>query len=416
MKAAGIDFGTSNSSVGFLPNGIPTLVDFGGDGCSVPSAIFYPSESGQVSFGKQAVSHYAQDVDGRLLRSLKSVLGSSLMGEKTTIRNRRVAFSDIIQDFFGYLKLSLAEHGSSDIDSVVVGRPVHFVDDDIERDKSAEDQLRSITENAGFKHVEFQLEPIAAALSYESTLRDEQLALVVDIGGGTADFTVIRLSPDRHQQTDRVRDVLSTVGVHIGGTDFDRLLSLQSLMPLFGMGTGIKNSTRLVPQSAYHDLATWHRIPLLYNQATVNTIRQIQLEASEPVKLQNLLDVVEGRHGHAVAKAVETAKIELSNLIQAQCKLNCLPSIPATSFARDDFEQAIDAALEQLIACVRQGLDSAAVNQNAITSVFYTGGSSSIPVLQRRISELFTGAQQVRGDIFGSVGLGLTIDAGQRFA
>ena len=178
------------------------MLAFGEDGISVPTAIFYASETSDISFGKQAVAQYTEAVEGRLLRSLKSILGSSLMGEKTSIRNRRVAFSDIIQDFFGYLRTTLSDQGQPDMTKVVLGRPVHFVDDNPELDRLAEQQLRDIAEKAGFKHVEFQFEPVAAALAYERHLQDEQLALVVDIGGGTADFSIIRLSPDRHRQID----------------------------------------------------------------------------------------------------------------------------------------------------------------------------------------------------------------------
>jgi hypothetical chaperone protein len=407
----GIDFGTSNSSVGCYKNGLPELIRFGDDGVSVPSAIFYSTETYNTAYGKQAVSQYRLGVEGRLLRSLKSVLGSSLMTEKTTIRNKRVPFTDIIQDFFQYLQTTLTNNALSVVDSVVVGRPVHFVDEDEARDAQAEDQLRNIALQAGFSHVEFQFEPIAAALNYESTLQAEELALVVDIGGGTADFTIIRLSPNRHQLTERSADILSTVGVHIGGTDFDRLLSLQSVMPLLGMGTGVKNSDRLLPASVYFDLATWHRIPLLYNIGRLTLIRQMQLDAKEPEKVSRLYDVVNAHHGHELAGVVEQVKIELSDQKQALFELPVVSSGLSGQIARASFEEAIEKSVAQLLFCVNDGL-----NACDITSVFYTGGSSSVPLLQKSISQVFPTATQVQGDTFGSVGLGLTIDAARKFA
>ena len=412
----GIDFGTSNSSVGCYRQGKPELVCFGDDGVSVPSAIFYPNESVHTAFGKQAVVQYRSGEEGRLLRSLKSVLGSSLMTEKTTIRNKRVPFTDIIQDFFQYLQKTLTSDASEAVDSVVVGRPVHFVDDDIERDNAAEAQLRSIARQAGFTHVEFQFEPIAAALNYESTLQNEELALVVDIGGGTADFTVIRLSPSRHQTTDRNADILSTVGVHIGGTDFDRLLSLQSVMPLLGMGTGVKGTDRLLPGSVYFDLATWHRIPLLYNASTLLSIKQMQIDAKEPSKVQCLHDVINGHHGHALAAAVEQVKISLSDNETALLKLPEVSQRLSGDIQRSEFEESIEQAIGKLLACVSEGLSAGGLEPQQITSVFYTGGSSSVPLLRENISSVFPGAKHVRGDAFGSVGLGLTIDALRKFS
>ena len=414
-NSCGIDFGTSNSSVGFMQHGKAQLVEFGADGVSVPSAIFYSSETPETYFGKQAVAEYRAGVDGRLLRSLKSVLGSALMKEKTTIRNKRVLFTDIIQDFFGYLQQALNVSVDAQVSNVVVGRPVHFVDDDEDNDQQAENQLRAIAEQAGFREVEFQFEPIAAALSYESTLKREQLALVVDIGGGTADFTLIRLSPERHSDTERTTDILSTNGVHIGGTDFDRLLSLQSVMPMLGMGTAVKHSARLLPGSVYFDLATWHRIPLLYNAITLQNIKQMMLDAEHPDKVLHLHEIVSNHLGHELAGMVEQTKIQLSAERCAPFALESLSSSLSGEIERDSFESSIEGAVQQLIACINDCLSGAGLQASAITSVFYTGGSSSVPLLQQRIQDFFPAADQVRGDMFGSVGLGLTIDAARKF-
>ncbi|MFK8076454.1 MAG: Hsp70 family protein [Granulosicoccus sp.] len=412
----GIDFGTSNSSVGCFEHGQAKLIRFGDDGIAVPSAIFYPTDSTITAFGKQAVLQYRSGEEGRLLRSLKSVLGSSLMSEKTTIRNKRVPFTDIIQDFFQYLQTTLVNSTENTVESVVVGRPVHFVDDDEKKDRGAQDQLKTIATKAGFKFVDFQFEPIAAALSYESTLSKEELALVVDIGGGTADFTVIRLSPERRRQAVRTDDILSTVGIHIGGTDFDRLLSLRSVMPLLGMGSGVKATERLLPGSLYFDLATWHRIPLLYNAATLLSIKQMKMDAKEPELVQRLYDVVEGQYGHELAGAVEQVKIHLSDAENALFELTTVADGLQGDVPRGEFEASVAQAIDKLVECVSTGLTGAGVESSAITSVFYTGGSSSVPLLQKRIADVFPDAKHVRGDTFGSVGLGLTIDAASKFA
>ncbi len=416
-RLAGIDFGTSNSSVGLFRNASAELLNVAGEGCSVPSAIFYSTENPEVSFGKQAVENYTQGTEGRLLRSLKSVLGTALMNEKTLIRNKRVAFSDIIEDFFRYLKHQLDAQRHTDVHSVVLGRPVHFVDDDEARDRTAEKQLRDIAASAGFQHIEFQFEPIAAALNYESSLTREELVVIVDIGGGTADFSVLRLSPKRHTDKERADDVLGNMGVHIGGTDFDRLLSLHSVMPVMGFGSAVKSSGRTLPGSVFFDLATWHRIPLLYNVKVWNQVQQMRLDAAQPDRLDTLLSVIEHRLGHALARSVESGKILLSDQQRAAIKLDYRAnSLVECAVSRDDMEEAISAAVISLCDCVETGLKQAGVQASDITSVFYTGGSSSVPCLQSAFEALLPAATHKRGDVFGSVGLGLALDAARRFA
>ncbi|MFK8078858.1 MAG: Hsp70 family protein [Granulosicoccus sp.] len=421
-QIAGIDFGTSNSSVGVFQEGNPELLELRDEGRTVPSAIFYSSENSDVTYGRKAIASYAQGTEGRLLRSLKSVLGTALMKEKTQIRNSRVAFTDIIGDFFGFLKNELDERDSASprgagISSVVLGRPVHFVDDDEEKDREAESQLRAIASSAGFENIEFQLEPIAAALNYESTLAAEELVVIVDIGGGTADFSVLRLSPERHLQHDRSSDVLATMGVHIGGTDFDRLLSLHSVMPQLGFGTGVKGTNRKLPGSIYFDLATWHRIPLLYNPASLNQVRQMKLDAQQVGRVAALASIIDQQLGHALARSVESAKIELSSSESASVSLKTASSaLVDCAITRVDMELAIGSAITSLTRCVDEGLAKAGVQSSDIVSVFYTGGSSSVPCLRLAFEQCLPGARHTRGDIFGSVGLGLTIDAARRFA
>ena len=414
---AGIDFGTSNSSIGLLRNGAPELLKVSKQGSSIPSAIFYASEADDVSFGKQALASYTEDVEGRLLRSLKSVLGTSLMKETTRIRNKRIPFEEIIGDFFGFLKAQLDQQRQTETHSVILGRPVHFVDDDQTRDQEAERQLYDIASKAGFKHIEFQYEPIAAAMNYESTLDAEALVLIVDIGGGTADFSVVRASPERHTLSDRSNDVLGNMGVHIGGTDFDRLLSLHSVMPYLGLGTRVRNSDRLLPASVYFDLATWHRIPLLYNSASLQQIKTMRLDASDTAKIDSLAHIIEHRFGHALARSVEQAKIDLSSETRTTLRLDDhATTLINCSIDRSEMEQSINASVNKLTGCVTEGLLQAGVSSDDIACVFYTGGSSSVPCLQAAFASLLPKALHTRGDLFGSVGLGLAIDAARRFA
>lgn len=279
----GIDFGTTNSTAGLCaPGAQPRLVPLEGEDLTIPSALFFSFEDPQTHFGRAAVFEYMDGAEGRFMRALKSVLGSSLMDETTQIGRERVGFEALIGRFLRHLRQQIETRGGVAPDKVVLGRPVFFVDGDPAADRAAENQLRAAASAQGFRHIEFQFEPVAAALHFEQSLADEALALVVDVGGGTSDFSVLRLSPERAKSSDRLSDILSTSGVHVGGTDFDRLLNLAKVMPEMGRGTPTRDGKRQLPQWYFHDMATWHRINLLYTPKIVREVTELRREAAEP--------------------------------------------------------------------------------------------------------------------------------------
>lgn len=257
----GLDFGTSNSTIARLDSGgVPHLLKLEAGRETIPSVIFFGFEDDSLHFGRQAVAEYVTGADGRLMRSLKSVLGTSLIGDTTRVKAKSYGFLEILGIFIGELKRRAEAELFAPVDSVVCGRPVHFVDDDPVADAAAQEQLAGAVRAQGFRHVDFQFEPIAAALDYERQVSAERLALIVDLGGGTSDFSVVRVSPQRARSVDRGGDILSTAGVHVGGTDFDRLLSMAKVMPELGLGTVTRDGKRHLPVAPYYDLSTWHRI------------------------------------------------------------------------------------------------------------------------------------------------------------
>ncbi|MBL4784539.1 MAG: Hsp70 family protein, partial [Cohaesibacteraceae bacterium] len=229
-NCCGLDFGTSNSTIGLGLSSGAALCPVEGTNVTIPSAIFFDFEDNKTLFGRAGIASYMEEIDGRLMRSLKSILGTSTMQEKTRVGKGTKPFTQILGKFVRHLKQCAETHLGSDINSVVLGRPVHFIDYDEKADKIAEETLAQIARDQGFRHVDFQFEPIAAALDYEQSVEQEELALIADIGGGTSDFTIVRLSPDRALKLDRADDILANEGVHIGGTDFDRRLSLKQIM------------------------------------------------------------------------------------------------------------------------------------------------------------------------------------------
>ena len=413
---AGLDFGTSNSSIGTVEDGEAVLIEDEHGSASVPSAVFYSREEGVTLFGRAAIERYRLGEEGRLLRSMKSVLGTPLMEAFTTVGRERKSFPEIIGSFVAHLRDHLvARHGEERCRAIVVGRPVRFVDDDERADAAAEASLEAIVRAQGFGEIAFQLEPIAAALAHERHVRAEERVLVVDIGGGTADFSIVRVSPERAGRAERRDDVLATAGVHVGGTDFDRDLSLASAMPALGYRSTYKASGRTLPASRYIDLATWHRIDTLSTPAVLHELRTMAAEASDPVRVRRLVEVVGGRRGHALAAAVETAKIRLSSESSGTVSL-ALDSGPLEAATdRAVFERAVEPAMRRIGATLDETLRRAGLAANDIDTVFLTGGSSSVPALRETVGTRLPNAVLAGGDTFGSVGLGLVLDARRRF-
>ncbi len=414
--SCGLDFGTSNSTLGFVgPDGTPQLVALEDGKQTMPSVLFFNFENDHTYFGRAAMLEYVTGADGRVMRALKSILGSSLMHDETRIKARRVPFTEILGTFLKELHDRAQAVAGDAIEQVVAGRPVRFVDDDDAADRNAETQLEGAIRAQGFRHIEFQFEPIAAALDYERQINNEQLALVVDIGGGTSDFTIVRLSPERARAADRQADILATAGVHIGGTDFDRLLSMSSVMPMLGLGSLVKSGDRPLPIGPYFDLATWHRINRLYTRQTMTGLRATRQEAQDTTKIDKLIDIVEGRYGHLLAAHVEEAKIALTEQEVIDFRFNPDNIGLAKTITRSDFDAAIAAEAARIPAKITDMLASAGLKADAIQTLIMTGGSTQIATVRRGFNAMFENAKFVETDAFGSVGLGLALDASRRF-
>ena len=410
--AIGMDFGTSNSTVAHVDGDKPRLVPLEGEHGPIPSALFFDFVTGTDHFGREAIELYTDGHSGRLMRSLKSVLGTTLMGESTRIRTKMVPFEQILGTFIRNLKSKAEHHLGREVTQVVMGRPVQFVDDDPVADRLAQDTLEKIAHAQGFKHVRFQLEPIAAALDYEQSLTRESLALIADIGGGTADFTVARLGP---RIADDQTCVLANGGVHIGGTDMDRILSVTQVMPLFGLNSKTKDGKRNLPVWPFQDLATWHRINGLSDAKALSHLHSIERDAAHPELFERLISVVEHRDGHRLAGQVEAAKVSLSTAREHVANVAGMEGKPVT-FNRLRFEDAVSRQVERLKHTCVDTLARAGVGPQNINAVFLTGGTTQIPVVDAMLRQLFPESQFVQGDVFGSVGLGLALEAKRMFS
>ena len=411
----GIDFGTSNTTVGLSDHSSAQLIALEGEHRTLPSAMFFDFENHGVQFGRSAIDRYLTGHDGRFMRALKSILGTALIHEKTYIRQKAVPFAGILGFFFAHLKSQIETRLGHEVTRVVLGRPVRFVDTDDAADVEAQNALERIARDQGFKHIAFQFEPIAAALDYEQHVTREELVLIVDIGGGTSDFSIVRVSPERRNKAQRDDDILANGGIHIGGTDFDRLLSLKSVMPHLGHGSPTADGKRTLPSLYYHELATWHRINQLYNKGVIGELRQIRYEAERRDLVDRFIKLVEEHRGHTLAIGVEQAKIALTAAKSITSMLSEKDDWARIRFTRKDFDRAIADQVERVVRTVRTLLDDSGVEAMAINTIFLTGGSSMVPALRQAILALFPDAQIAETDLLGSVGIGLALDARRKF-
>jgi hypothetical chaperone protein len=444
MSFCAIDFGTSNSAIA-IPGADATntrgpgmrLVPLEGDHLTMPTAVFYCTDADDLpaetwrgpsfddnlprTFGRAAVQAYVDGYEGRLMRSMKSVLGTALVDQTTEVgHGLGVKYLDVITGYVRHLRAMAEKAGKQGLDSVVMGRPVFFVDDEPERDAAAQASLEMAARAVGFKHVSFQFEPIAAAFDYEQQAAKEELVLVADIGGGTSDFSVVRVGPQHAGKAERRDDILANHGVHIAGTDFDRHISLASVMPPLGyggFGPSIKGAPpRPVPSRVYFDLTTWHLINTVYQPQRVAELRGMTDFYGDPLQHQRLLKVVQERLGHALVGRAESAKIMVSQGGDTDIDLNLIEKGLHGTLSAPQVDKALGADLARIVACAHDTVRLAGLQPGDIHALYFTGGSTGLKLLTDQLEAAFPDAKAVRGDRLASVATGLGLHAARLFA
>ena len=425
-----IDFGTSNSAVAVPSADGMELVALepghGERGRTMPTAVFYLAEGPELHnlpklYGRAAVAAYVDGADGRLMRSMKSVLGSALMEQHTDIgAGRSVAFGDVISSYLLHLKRAAQAHAGREIDRVVLGRPVFFVDDDPVRDAAAQASLESAARMVGFSEVRFQYEPIAAAFHYEERATREQTVIVADIGGGTSDFSVVRVGPQRRRLLDRRADILASHGVHSAGTDFDRHVELDRVLPLLGYGAlGPVRPGRApleVPSRVYFDLATWHLINTVYRPQRLMEIAAMRDDYADPRHHARLMTTLRDRLGHSLAALAEDAKIAVAQGGMHEVDLFEVERDLRVTVTEAEAVAAINHDLERIVAAARETARLAGLQPGAIDALYFTGGSTGLRLLAERLAAAFPQAEAVHGDRFASVATGLGLEAKRHFS
>jgi len=424
-----IDFGTSNSALALPARGHAgvELVALEGAFTGMPTAVFYAVEGlaahqpPQRLYGRAAIAAYVEGHEGRLMRSMKSILGSDLVERSTEVGGgHSVRYLDVIGSYLRHLKAIAEARAGAPIERTVIGRPVFFVDDEPARDAAAQDALARVAREVGFAQVQFQFEPIAAAFDYEQSVDREQTVLVADIGGGTSDFSVVRVGPRQRAVLERRADILANHGVHVAGTDFDRRVELRCILPLAGYGAfgpprADGAAPREVPSRIYFDLATWHLINTCYTPARVFELRRMRDWYADERMHARLMTILERRLGHALAARAEDAKIAVSQVPAAAIDLNIVEPGLATLLREPQAMESIAADRERIVGAAREALAQAGLPAGRLDAMYFTGGSTGLASLVAAIAAVAPQAQVVRGDRFASVATGLGVHARRLF-
>ena len=403
----GIDFGTSNTSVAIQTSMGAELIELENNATSIPTAIFYGASVNEYSTGLKAMDAYEEGDEGRLMRSIKSVLGTSLIEDTTQIANRRIPFRQVISDF---LKSTISEteaRTGKHIDTVIQGRPVSFNDDDPEFDKRAQSVLEACLHEAGVANVIFLPEPVAAARSVAFPAGREKLIFVADIGGGTSDFSVVRISADN---SDFV--VLGSTGVYSGGNDFDRVLSFSELTPLFGRGETLELNDLPTPVAPYATLSDWKSLNRLYTRDFARELEWMIKHSPKSQGLKAFDYLVSNFEAHLYAHRTEALKIDLSQSDEGRFTYDAMRIHLEKLVSRKGFETLIEDAVSRMDEVAHECLKQAGVSAAQITDIVMVGGSTFIPLVEERFSRQFSHAEMSSNDRFGAVAKGLALYAG----
>lgn len=406
MATLGVDFGTSNTAAAVLRDGQPHLIALEPGQDTLPTAVFLDFGGRRTIYGSQAVQRMIDGEYGRFMRALKSILGTSLARERRQFMNERLTLIEIIARFLSEIRQRAETQTGQRFDRALSGRPVHFHSRAPQKDAQALADLTEAYMMAGFAAVDFLPEPEAAALAAGGAGR----GLIVDVGGGTSDFTVFEAGAQTH--------IVASHGVRIGGTDFDRVLSLAHAMPLFGLGAFIGKEMgegqHEVPRALFQELASWEKIPFVYGAGTLRDVRRWERLAVEPQLFARLGDVLESHLGHDVAFAVEAGKIAANGAPEGRIDLSVIERDLGISLSSATMTQDLAGFAEELRAAAAETLSLAGTTPDQIERVVFVGGSALMGVVRGTMSDLLPGARQELSEVFTAVASGLAIAAGRQ--
>ena len=423
IPSIGLDFGTTNSSAAFRDKDGVRLARFEhsrGVTESFRSLIYFDQErtlgrSKTIPWtGPGGIDRYlAAEPKGRLMQSLKSFLASRLF-EATEVFGKLYTIEELIAVIVRDIRLAAQRQFGFAPTKATVGRPVRFVGAETpEDDQFAIARLRSALQKAGFEEIHFEYEPAGAAYHYEASLDHDELILIGDFGGGTSDFSLLRVGPSARTAAGAERKLIGNAGVGVAGDAFDARIVRHVVSPQLGAGGSMKSVDKIlpVPGWVYAKLERWHHLSFLRSKDVLNMLRSVRAMALEPTKIASLLDLIESERGYELHRAVQEAKCALSAHESAIFRFDDAGIEIETPVRRKDFETWIEPELALIEGCVDGLLRQAGIAAESVDRVFLTGGSSFVPAVRRIFESRFGGDRLSAGNEFTSVARGLALAA-----
>ena len=448
---AGFDYGTSNCALGVINNNSVTRVALEQDSHYLPSVVFaecreaiiehvakqlpsgpkqqeYQSQRAAqlrlaanfrheqgiaanetlVHFGAAAMAEYKLAPDeGFFAKSPKSFLGATGLNI-----GHLTFFEDVVSAMMMQVNATTAQQTGEEISSVVIGRPVNFSSLNTEEGNRQAIQILSLAaKRSGYKNIEFLYEPLAAGLAFEQSLTQDQLVLVLDIGGGTSDCTMMHMGPSYKNKTDRSDDFLAHCGIRTGGNDLDIALAAKAIMPLMGMQSHTKDGLPL-PAKMFWNAVRINDVNAqtqFYSPENIRAAEDIFTHAKQPKLFQRYLHMLKYKKNFSIIKSSEQTKIALSANTLHTTDLGDIETDLTIDISRDLLSQAIAQPLSQIEQLLKESIQSANAKPDII---FITGGSGQSPIIRQATQQLLGDIKIVDGDHFGSVVTGLTQWAG----
>lgn len=411
LPVLAVDFGTSNSAAAVLDGGGIQRILIEGGSDTLPTAVFFPEGGGAMQIGRAAQAALIEGEEGRYMRALKSILGTELFHQSRLIEGKRRTLSEIVTAFLVAIKSRAEAETGRAFTRALSGRPVHFHSDDPEKDRRAQEDLRGCYLAAGFDDVSFVFEPEAAARACRGMNTAGELGLIVDIGGGTSDFSVFHTS-------DTGIEILASHGIRLGGTDFDQRISVAHVMPLLGQGGQVTRTfgegLLPVPTAIYQDLATWPKIPFLYTRDTERLVEDLLVHAVEPEKIGRLKTVIQDHLGHEVAFAVEAGKIAAnSEGARSAIDLRFVERGLSATITTGSMNGALTDFRDRLREAVYATLMEAGTSPAQIGTIVLVGGSSLMQIVQDDVQAICPSARLRMSEAFTAVVDGLALATGE---
>ena len=409
----GLDFGTTNTTVAIERDNTCEVLPIGANRRPIiPSLIFFPEFGGELMIGQNAIGGYLNSgMNGRLMQSIKSFLPDKNF-KGTTVGGQLgyAALEKLISVILSFVKKQTDAYVGEQVSEVIIGRPALFSPDP-ERDALAEARIVNAAHQAGFEEVYVQKEPIAAAFEYERRISGEEIAFIADFGGGTSDFTIMRLGPDHVDKADRSSDILGVDGVNVGGNNFDSSIMWRRLIRYFGSEIEYKDWDKWLPMPRHlmQDLCRWQRITFLKERKTREFVKHLLRTSNDAEPIERLIALIEENLGFSLFQTIEKAKHNLSSDMDTQLAFNQSGIVINECLSRPEFEELTNTHITKIGACIDQLLATSGLAADQIDSFFVTGGTSYIPAVQKVLIDTF-GAMKIRtGDAFISVAAGLAL-------